>query len=307
MLWAIISLAGLGFLASIALGFASKRFYVERDPRIDEVLEALPQANCGACGYPGGCVGYAKEIVENGIACDLCAPGGPEVALKIAEIMGQEIEVGERKVAVVCCAGSDAIVKDRFEYHGIEDCRAAELFQAGAGAKNCVYGCLGLGSCSRACPFDAITITENHLAVVDPDKCTGCGKCLEVCPRNIIKLIPASAPIAVLCNFMGKGTEVRAICSVGCTGCGICAKRAGEDAIKLENDLPVINYQVKPESLDVAELCPQFTIIDLKKYKPSEWLLGGRDRFKQEVKEKKAKKKAEKAAKKEMAHSGGAE
>ncbi len=295
-LWAILSLAGFGLIASVALGFASRRFHVEVDPRIEAIIEALPSANCGACGFPSGCAGYAKEIVEKGLECGMCGPGGPETAQKIADIMGQEVEVGERMMAVVCCAGSDAEVKNRFYYHGIRDCRAAELFQAGAGSKACIYGCLGLGSCSEACPFDAITITENRMAVVDPEKCTACGKCVDVCPRKIIKLIPVSAPIAALCNFQGKGAAVKAICPVGCTGCGICAKRAGENAIKLVNDLPVIDYSVSPESLDVAELCPQFTLIDLRKFNAAEWLSGAREEFKRQVKEKKAKQRAEKAA-----------
>jgi electron transport complex protein RnfB len=293
MIWAVITLGGLGFLASIALGMASRRFHVEVDPRIEAIDEALPQANCGACGYPGGCRGYAKDIVESGVPVDLCGPGGPEVAQKIAGIMGQEVELGERKMAVVCCAGSDALVRKRFEYQGVEDCRAAELFQAGAGSKACPYGCLGLGSCVRACPFDAISLTGDGLAVVDPEKCTGCGNCIEVCPRGIIKLIPVSAPIAVLCNFQGKGSAVRKICPVGCTGCGVCVKRAKQDAIKLVNDLPVIDYSVPAEGLDVAELCPPFTIIDLRKYSPAEWLSSGREEFKQQVRDKKKKKKAE--------------
>ena len=55
--------AALGILAGVLLTVASKVFAVEVDERVDAIAEALPQANCGACGF-SGCADYADTIVN---------------------------------------------------------------------------------------------------------------------------------------------------------------------------------------------------------------------------------------------------
>jgi len=62
----------------------------------------------------------------------------------------------------------------------------------GGGPKLCAHGCMGLGSCERSCPFDAVHVGEDGLAHVDRGRCTGCGNCVEACPKRIIDLMPAS-------------------------------------------------------------------------------------------------------------------
>jgi len=292
MLWAILTLGGIGLFFSLALGVFAKKFAVEVDPRIEQIAELLPNANCGACGYPG-CSGYARAMVEQGVPCDLCPAVSEENAQKIAEILGVELKLGEKKVAVVRCGGTNDTAKIRFNYLGIEDCRSAQLFQAGSGFKACPYGCLGLGSCQRACPFDAI-IMFNGVAVVNTEKCTGCGKCVEVCPRGIIELVPKSAVQVVLCMSQLKGAQTKKVCAVGCIACGVCAKRSKEDAIKMEGNLPKIDYSAPRENFAPADVCPQFTILDLRAYpQPLIWLAQGREELKRKKKEEK-KKKAEK-------------
>ena len=49
----ILLFAALGLLAGVLLSVFSKVFAVEQDERIPLVREALPGANCGACGYAG--------------------------------------------------------------------------------------------------------------------------------------------------------------------------------------------------------------------------------------------------------------
>ena len=73
--------AALGILAGVLLTVASKVFAVEVDERVDAIAEALPQANCGACGF-SGCADYADAIVNKGAECNLCRPGGEAAAKK---------------------------------------------------------------------------------------------------------------------------------------------------------------------------------------------------------------------------------
>ena len=94
----------MGILAGVLLTVASKVFAVEVDERVDAIAEALPQANCGACGF-SGCADYADAIVNKGAECNLCRPGGEAAAKKIAEIMGVEVTVTEPQVAFVRCSG----------------------------------------------------------------------------------------------------------------------------------------------------------------------------------------------------------
>ena len=102
LIYSIITLGTLGIIYGLGLAFASKKFHVEIDPKIEDINEILPSANCGACGYPG-CVAYAEAIVEKGAEINLCAPGGDDVIKHIAEIMGMEATTTDRKVAIIHC------------------------------------------------------------------------------------------------------------------------------------------------------------------------------------------------------------
>ena len=115
-----------------------------------------------------------------------CVAAGPEVAEAIAEIMGVKIEAKEADIARPGCyfGAQDADLK--YIYNGLDDCRAVALL--GGGMKVCTIGCLGLGTCQKVCPFDAITMGPQGLPVVDEKKCTGCGTCERVCPKHIINL-----------------------------------------------------------------------------------------------------------------------
>ena len=85
-----------GVLMGLFLAYASKKFEVEVDPKVEAILAILPGVNCGACGYPG-CSGYASGVALEGAKMTLCAPGGPKVAAKIGEIMGVEVEMPVKK------------------------------------------------------------------------------------------------------------------------------------------------------------------------------------------------------------------
>jgi len=248
-------LAGLGALFGVGLAVASKRFAVASDPRVDDVLESLPGANCGACGF-AGCSAYAEAVVLTNASVSACTAGGQDTATAVAGIMGVTADVKEKTVAVVHCHGN--AVASRFSYIGIEDCRAASLLQGGP--KACEYGCLGLASCVAACPFDAIHM-EDGLPVVDTDKCVACGQCVDACPRSLIDIQPLSAKVHVFCKSQDKGGVTRKACSVGCIGCKKCEKTCEFDAIHVENFLASIDYEKCTSCGNCVEACPTNAIV----------------------------------------------
>ena len=73
----VLTMGILGAFFAYGLSIARKKFKVEEDPRIDRVEEALPGANCGACGYPG-CRALADAIVKGDVEADSCPVGGSE-------------------------------------------------------------------------------------------------------------------------------------------------------------------------------------------------------------------------------------
>jgi RnfABCDGE-type electron transport complex B subunit len=253
VLIAMAGMAGLGITFGLLLALASRAFQSQEDPRVNQVLDALPGANCGACGYPG-CEHYAKAVVE-GEEIDLCPVGGAEVQQMVAEIMGVEAEDMQERRAVVHCRGDTERCGTRCEYDGIDDCRAADLVSGGP--KECLYGCLGYGSCAKVCPYDAITMSEKHLPVIDPDKCTACGACVRACPRDLITLLDKRYDIYLGCSSQDSGKEVKMVCDVGCIACRRCVKEDPNDAIEMDGNLPVLDYEKADGDFSVAaEVCP---------------------------------------------------
>jgi electron transport complex protein RnfB len=261
MIAAVISLGSLGCFAAILLAMAARRFAVKVDPRQAALLDVLAGANCGACGYPG-CNAYARALVAGTARPDLCRPGGPETLARIATILDIEVAPGEPQIAVVRCRGDRQQSRAKYDYQGLEDCRAAQ--KLAFGPKTCPGGCLGLGSCVQHCPFGALSINEQGLAEVDRDRCTGCGLCVSVCPRQVLALAPAGSHIHVQCNSPDAGRKVKNYCHVGCIGCRLCMKTAPECFV-MEGFLAKVNYgHEKPTAMaDAMERCPHHCIQDL--------------------------------------------
>ncbi len=185
MIGGFIIMGVLGATVGIGLALASKIFYVYVDPKIEAVEDALPGANCGGCGLPG-CSSNAEAIVAGSAAPSSCVAGGPEIAEEIAGLMGVKLVAREPDIAAPGCTYGLAEADIKYIYNGVNDCRAAMLLNGGT--KVCVSGCLGLGTCAAACPFDALSIGPDSLPVVDEALCTGCGTCERVCPKHIITL-----------------------------------------------------------------------------------------------------------------------
>jgi len=262
MIYAIIILGALGLIYGLGLAFASKKFHVEVDPKIEAIVEALPSANCGACGYPG-CAGYAEAIVMNDEELNKCAPGGAAVVSEIAEIMGKEASAAERKVAVIKCqSGGTNNTFFRYEYQGVPTCKAAVMINNGPNL--CSWGCVFQNDCIAACQFDAISIDENGMRVVDKEKCTGCGACVKACPRNLIELAGEKKRVHILCSSHDKGAESRKVCGnkTACIGCTLCVKKCPKDAIEMKNNLAVLNYDLCIMCGLCADVCPTGAIFD---------------------------------------------
>ena len=233
-------MGGLGLFFALVLAFASEKLKVREDPKVEELTEALPGLNCGACGQ-AGCHDLAEKIVAQGALDNLrCPPGGAEVEERLAEIMGVSAETLIKKRAVVRCGGTSHLAVSRADYHGIRNCAAAEL--VGGGPKGCNYGCLGFGDCVRVCPFDAIKMGEDGLPRVDELKCTACGLCVSACPRRIIDLVSCRNRVVVNCVSRDKGAVVRRVCKVGCIACQICVKQAPA-AYVIQDNLARVVYE----------------------------------------------------------------
>lgn len=264
----IILVVAVGFVASVVLSYASKVFYVPVDEKVLEVRAALPGANCGGCGF-AGCDDYANALGENPeVGCNKCPVGGPDLAEKLAEIMGVSAGAAEKQVAVVMCNGTSDAVKPLMQYDDIKTCKAAK--QLYGGMNLCPFGCMGLGDCVASCDFDAIHI-KNGVALVDRDKCTSCGACVKACPNSLIRVSPAKNIVFVRCNNTEKGAVARKACSNACIGCMKCTKVCKFDAIKVENFLAKIDPEKCKNCGLCAKECPTNAIINLRllKKKPA--------------------------------------
>ena len=276
----LIALGGLTLLLAIMLIVANKKLYVYEDPRIDVVEDMLPHANCGACSYPG-CRPFAEALVSGKVLPGKCTVSTDEGRLRIAKYLGVDPGAEEKQVARLACAGGTNVAVNRAQYEGLDTCRAASLISGGG--KGCFWGCLGHGDCEVVCDFDAITMNEHALPVVNVEKCTACGDCVEVCPKDLFSLQPLSRHLWVQCKSLEAGDGVLEDCEVGCTACGKCAMDAPVDLISMIHNLPVIDYSKDHQIKDPIQRCPTGAIVWLE----GEAVIKGRESRKVIRKEKK--------------------
>lgn len=250
ILYPVAVMGGLGLVFGALLAFASKKFEVEVDPRQIQVRTVLPGANCGGCGY-AGCDAYAESIVAEGAPINACAPGGAALVARLAAIMGLDASAEEPKIAYLKCLGSpDKTIKNSV-YVGVRDCRQAAVVP-GRGPHSCQFGCMGLGTCVRACVFGAMSM-QNGLVVVDVEKCVGCGTCVTQCPRDVLTLMPRKSKVSVACNSTFKGVDVKKVCSAGCIGCTLCVKTCPVQAITMK--APMGLAEIDPQKCINCGLC----------------------------------------------------
>jgi len=275
ILIAVLALGGIGLISAVILYFVASKFKVYEDPKIDEVEEILPSANCGGCGFPG-CRAFAEATVkkakeEKNLEGLFCPVGGNEVMQSVGGALGLEIEAKDPMIAVVRCNGSHANSPGKVNYEGVSSCSFAHALYTGEGG--CQFGCLGLGDCVDACEFDAIHMSDERGLPEVNNKCTACGACVEACPRDIIELRkrgPKEKRIFVSCVNKEKGAVAIKNCSVACIGCGKCEKVCEFDAITITSFLSYIDFEKCKLCRKCVEVCPTNSIweVNFKPRKP---------------------------------------
>lgn len=266
ILIAVIVLGAIALVASVVLYAVSKKFAVKEDPRIGQVLEVLPGANCGGCGF-AGCGGMADALVKgadlgsiDGLTCPV---GGSAVMGQVADLLGMAVANTDPMVAVVRCNGSCEHRPRTVVYDGMRTCQAVNA--TCAGETGCGFGCLGCGDCVAACQFGAISMdSETGLPVVDEEKCTACGACAKACPRRIIELRkkgPKGRRVYVRCVNKDKGAVAKKACAVACIGCGKCQKVCRFEAITVENNLAYIDFNKCRLCTKCVDECPTGALV----------------------------------------------
>lgn len=266
ILIAVIVLGAIALIAAIVLYAVSKKFAVQEDPRIGQVVELLPGANCGGCGF-AGCAGMADALVKGAdlgsIDGLMCPVGGADVMGQVADLLGMAVANTDPMVAVVRCNGTCEHRPRIVEYDGFHSCQAVNA--TCAGETGCGFGCLGCGDCVAACQFGAITMDEETgLPVVDEEKCTACGACAKACPRHIIELRkkgPKGRRVYVQCVNKDKGAVAKKACAVACIGCGKCQKVCNFDAITVENNVAYIDFNKCRMCTKCVDECPTGALV----------------------------------------------
>ncbi len=258
----ILVLVGLGIIFGVGLALASKKFCVEVDPRFEKIFSKLPGANCGVCGM-AGCIGFAEGLIQGKCTLEQCVLSKEETRQELAKILGVGSKTKIKKTAVLHCHGGNKRVKDKFIYNGIKNCVSANLVMQGP--KACVYGCIGYGSCSRICPFGAITMNKEDLPIVNEVKCNACGKCVVICPKKLFSLVPQSKNYSIRCKSLDSGKKVMDVCSFGCITCRKCEKSCPLKAIQIIDNFPIIDYNICENSGECFKACPVKTIAKKEK------------------------------------------
>ena len=248
--------AGLGLIFGLILAIAAHIFAVKVDPRVPQVQEHLPGANCGGCGY-SGCASLADAIVRGDAKPTACTVCDEAATAKIAEIMGVEVGKTVRRRAQVMCSGMGGSAHRKYLYEGAQDCIAAA--KLGGGDKQCPNGCIGLGTCVASCSFDAIHMVHG-MATVDYEKCVGCGTCVAKCPKNLIELIPYDAKYWVGCRTALPGKITRTLCDAGCISCKLCIRVCESGAITVDSFGAHIDYEKCIACGKCVEKCPRHII-----------------------------------------------
>jgi len=265
VIFTILSLSLISVISAVILYFVAQKFYVFEDPRIDQVNEVLPGANCGGCGFPG-CRNFAEMCVKSeDLGSVYCPVGGNEGMAKVASVLGREAVVKDPEIAVLLCNGACEVRPGINHYDGAPNCTVAHNLYGGE--TGCQFGCLGLGECEDACDFDAMHMDPvTGLPVVDDEKCTACGACIKACPRNLFELRPKgkkSRRIYVACSNKEKGSAKKIGCEVACIGCKKCEKECTYDAITITNFNAYIDAGKCKLCRKCVTVCPTNSILEL--------------------------------------------
>lgn len=155
---AVITIVVIALIAGLALSYAYRSLPAEASALVEQVNDLLPQTQCAQCGYPG-CRPYAAAIVDDGVAINLCPPGGDETVRRLAGLLGKEVLPLAENVAP---ERSVAIIDENL--------------------------CIGCTHCRSACPVDAIVGAQALMHTIIAAECTGCELCVAPCPVDCISM-----------------------------------------------------------------------------------------------------------------------
>lgn len=258
---ALIGLGGMAMLFAGILAIASRVFSVDEDPRIDQIANQLPGANCGACGY-AGCRGYAEAIIKENADLDKCGPAGQAFIETVSKLLGRDFSGADKYVAFVHCKGAPG-QSSKYDYDGVKTCRASAMIFGGY--TGCAYGCLGYHDCVRACKYNAIDIRDDLLPVINKEKCVGCRACVSACPRKLIEMVPyTNRDVHIVCSSLDRGRGVTDVCIYGCIGCTKCVKECPVQAISMNKGLAIIDYAKCTNCGNCVKVCPVGVIHDYR-------------------------------------------
>jgi Na+-translocating ferredoxin:NAD+ oxidoreductase subunit B len=262
ILLSVAILGGVGLTFGALIAMAHRKLWVWEDPRIDDVADLLPGANCGACGY-AGCRAFAEATVSGTVEPAGCPVMGPDMREDVAAYLGVDAGSAAKVVARLLCAGGSDVAPAKASYTGITSCAAAVA--VGGGGKGCAWGCVAHGDCAVACTFDAIVMNERGLPAVDPDKCTACGDCVDACPLDLFTLMPVEHHLIVQCRNLLNGDAATAVCAVACNACGKCVQDAEPGLIEIRRGLAVVDYgRITIANRHAIERCPTGAIVWLE-------------------------------------------
>lgn len=162
ILTAVVTITVIALVAGLVLSYASSRLPADRDPLVAKVDKLLPQTQCAQCGFPG-CRPYAKAIVEDDAAINLCMPGGDETMRRLADLLGRD----PAPLAATTTEGAILAIVDEAL-------------------------CIGCTYCREVCPVDAIVGAHQFMHTVIVTECTGCELCVPRCPVDCISVVSAA-------------------------------------------------------------------------------------------------------------------
>lgn len=259
ILLSVLILGGVGTTFGALIALTNAKMRVEEDPRLDELTDILPGANCGACGF-AGCRAFAEAVIGGDTPPAKCTVMSEDEREDVALMLGVDAGAAEKRVARLLCAGGSDVAWRKADYVGIESCAAAVAVSGGG--KGCTWGCVGFADCAVSCDFDAITMSPFGLPVVDVDGCTACNDCVEACPLDLFALYPVDNHLFVQCKNLLDGDPAEEVCSVACTGCKRCAQDAEPGLIEIHSGLAVIDYdKIELQNPKALERCPTGAIV----------------------------------------------